>query len=84
MLISLYQLYLFVMWTIGTSLNAVADIFINAFNRHSTSILGVAGSRHLVVVISRRCHDDIWHLSGGSSASIATHNVLDDPSDFSE
>ena len=72
------------MWTIGTSLNAVADIFINAFNRHSTSILGIAGSRHLVVVISRRCHYDIGHLSRGSSATIATHDVLDDPSDFSE
>ena len=84
MLISLYQLYLFVMWTIGTSLNAVADIFINAFNRHSTTVLGVAGSRHLVVVISRRCHDDIGHLSRGSSATIATHDVLDDPSDFAE
>ena len=84
MLISLYQLYLFVMWTIGTSLNAVADIFINALNRHSTSVLGVASSRHLVVVISRRCHDDIWHLSRGSSTSIATHDVLDDPSDFPE
>jgi hypothetical protein len=53
MLISLYQLYLFVVGTIGTSLNTVADIFINAFNRHSTSILGVASSGHLVVVISR-------------------------------
>ena len=84
MLISLYQLYLFVVWTIGSSLNAVADIFINALNRHSTSVLGVAGSRHLVVVISRRCHYDIGHLSRRSSASIATHNVLDDPGDFSE
>jgi len=72
------------MWTIGTSLDAVADIFINAFNRHSTSVLGVASSWHLVVVISRRCHYDIGHLSRRSSATIATHDVLDDPSDFPE
>lgn len=84
MLISLYQLYLFVVWTIGASLNAVADIFINTFNRHSTSILGVAGSRNLVVVISRWCHYDIRHLSRRSSASIATHHVLDDTCDFTK
>lgn len=84
MLISLYQLYLFVVWTIGTSLNAVAYIFINAFNRHSTSILCVASCRHLVVVIPGWCHDNVRHLSRWSTTYIATHNVLDDSGDFTE
>ena len=50
MLISLYKLNLLVMRAIRAALNTVTNVFIDALNRHSTSVLGVASCRHLIVI----------------------------------
>lgn len=83
MLISLYKLDLFVVRPIGTSLDAVADVLIDALDRDSTAVLRVASRRHLIIVPGRR-HDDIGHLCRGSGTAIIAHYVFDDSSDLSQ